>query len=113
MEKGLTASLPGPASQTAKLPLLVELSLIVSQILVLVVACTTAILSIIARADVLTIFFRTAVAILSVGIPAFLLNWLMGRFFVEATVSDWQDTISKKEAAAALENQSAEVETIA
>jgi hypothetical protein len=111
MEKGLTVSLPGPASPTTRLPLIIEISLTVSQIFVLIVACTTAILSIIARADILTIFIRTAAAILFVGMPVFLLNWLLGRYFVEATISDWQDSISKKEAAVALEKQSKELET--
>lgn len=113
MEKEFKVSLPGPASQTARLPMLVEISLTVSQILILVVACITAFLSIIARADILTIFLRTAVAILSVGLPVFFLNWLIGRYFVEATIIDWQEIISKKEAAAALEKQSVELETSA
>jgi hypothetical protein len=101
MEKSMTVSLPGPASHTARLPLLVEISLTVTQILVVVVAGATAILSIIAQADLLTIFIRTVTAILGIGIPAFLLNWLMGRFFVEATVNDWMNSIQRNEAAAA------------
>lgn len=111
MEKNITVSLPGPASHTSRLPLLVEISLTITQILILVVACVTAILSIFAGADVLTIFFRTAVAILGIGIPAFMLNWLMGRYFVEATIEDWKNSILKKETAVTQGNQSGELET--
>jgi hypothetical protein len=108
---GMAVSLPGPTSRTARLPLLVEISLTVSQILVFVAAGTTAVLSILAGADVLNIFVRTGVAILGIGIPAFLLNWLIGRYFVEATVTDWVNSIPKKEFNEPSESKTHEVES--
>jgi ABC-type microcin C transport system permease subunit YejB len=110
MDKSISVTLPGPSSRTARLPLLVEISLTVTQILVFVVAVTTAVLSIIARAEILTIFLRTAVAILAVGIPAFLLNWMLGRFFVDTTVEEWKNAIPKKESKVTPETQTENLE---
>lgn len=103
--------MPGPASQTARLPLLVEICLTVTQVLIIVTAGATAILSIIARADVLTIILRTAAAILGVGIPAIFLNWMIGRYFVLATVEDWKNAIPKPEEDDELTDEPGDLET--
>ena len=110
MGKSISVTLPGPTSQKSRLPLLVEISLTATPVFIIVVASVTAILSIIAGADVLTIIVRTAAAILGIGIPAFLLNWLVGRYFVEATIDEWMNLISKDVTAAPSENQSGELE---
>ncbi|HEX7557117.1 MAG TPA: hypothetical protein VF338_10870 [Leptolinea sp.] len=84
----ITTILPVSAGHMTRLPLLVEISLIVTQILIVVVAVITAVLSIMAHADTLTVILRTAIAIVGIGLPAYVLNYLFGRFFVEATLDD-------------------------
>jgi hypothetical protein len=86
MGKELNPMLPGPASNTTRLPLLLDICLNISLIFVLLVAITTAILSILAKADVLTVILRTAIAILAVGLPVYVLNYLIGRYFIQATL---------------------------
>jgi ABC-type microcin C transport system permease subunit YejB len=110
MEKSIAVSLPGATSRTARLPLLIEISLTVTQILIFVIAITTAVLSILAHADMLTIFLRTAVAIVVIGIPAFLFNWLLGRYLINATVEEWTNAIPKPESAENPEVQSENLE---
>ena len=88
MSKDLSPSLPGPASRTSRLPLLLDVCLNVTQILILVVAVLTAVLSILARADILTVILRTAVAIIAIGLPGFLLNFLLGKYYVQAPLDD-------------------------
>jgi hypothetical protein len=111
MDNPLNVSMPGPASQSTRLPLLVEVSLTATQILVLVVAALTAILSILARADVITIFVRTAAAILGIGIPALFLNWMLGKYFLQATVEDWKNSIPQKNKSDEIQNVSENLET--
>lgn len=85
---GLDPMLPGPASRTTRLPLLLDVFMNVTQILILLVAIATAVISILNHAGPLTVIIRTAVAILAVGLPAFLLNYLVGRFYIQATVKE-------------------------
>ncbi len=84
--------LPGPASRTTRLPLILDVILNISQLFVLLVAIVTAVLSVMARADIVTVVIRTAVAILAVGLPAFLLNYLIGKYYVQATLEELSAT---------------------
>ncbi len=90
-----TRGLPGPASHATRLPLLVDICLNISQIFVLVVAIITAVASILARVDVLTVVLRTGVAIVCVGIPVFVLNYLFGHYFVQATYAELEQKLPK------------------
>jgi len=92
-DKVLIPNLPVPESNATRLPLLVDICLQVSQILILVVAIITAILSIVARVDTLTVILRTAIAILAVGIPLYVLNFLIGRYYVKATLEKMEQTL--------------------
>jgi hypothetical protein len=95
-ERELKPNLPIPASSTTRLPLLVDLCLTLSQIFVLLVAIVTAVLSIFARVDALTVILRTAVAILAVGIPVYVLNYLFGRYFVKATLAEMERALPQE-----------------
>jgi hypothetical protein len=104
MGNEMTPTLPGSASRSTRLPILVDICLSVSQIIIFLVAVTTAILSILANADFLTIILRTAVAIVCVGIPVYVLNYLFGRYYVEATVDSMEKAIRATEARRNLDN---------
>jgi hypothetical protein len=96
-DKVLISNLPVPESNSARLPLLVDICLQVSQIFVLVVAVATAIVSIMARAEILMVILRTAVALLAVGIPVYVLNFLIGRYYVKATLAKMEETLLEKQ----------------
>jgi hypothetical protein len=102
VDKLLIPNLPVPESNATRLPLLVDICLHVSQILTLLVAIITAIVSIMARADVLMVILRTATAILAVGIPVYVLNFLIGRYYVNATLEKMEQTL--------LENRQREIQ---
>ncbi len=63
MTMGKELNLPGPASNVTRLPLFLDICLNVSQIFILLVTIAAAVLSIQAKADVLTVIFRTAITI--------------------------------------------------
>ncbi len=111
--KEIMSTLPGPTSHATRLPLLVDISLTVSQIFILIVAIVTAVLSIFAHADTLTVILRTAVAIICVGLPVYVLNLLLGRFFVQATLNELGNARKEKENNENLEEHSGELEAIA
>lgn len=96
-DKVLIPNLPVPESNATRLPLLVDICLQVSQILVLVVAVVTAIVSIMARAEILMVILRTAVALLAVGIPVYVLNFLIGRYYVKATLAKMEEALLEKQ----------------
>lgn len=110
--KEITRGLPGPASQTSRLPLLVDLFLNISLIFVLLVAIITAVASVLARVDVVTVVFRTGIAILCVGIPVYVLNFLFGRYYVQATYAELEASLPKPEVSVD-ETEHGELETIA
>ncbi len=97
VDKMLIPNLPVPESNASRLPLLVEVLLHVSQIFILVVAVATAVVSIMANADILTVILRTAVAILAVGFPVYVLNFLVGRYYVKATLEKMEQTLLEME----------------
>lgn len=96
MDKELSLNLPGPSSQSARIPLLVEITFTASQVVIVLVTLATAIVSFFAKADVLTITFRTIVALIAVGIPVLLLNWMLGKYFINATVEEWKSALDEK-----------------
>jgi hydrogenase-4 membrane subunit HyfE len=114
MDKELSLTLPGPSSQSTRIPLLVEMTFNASQVVIVVVTLATAILSFFAKADVITITFRTIVALIAVGIPVVLLNWMLGRYFINATVEEWKSALNeKKEKASESDVDSGELEASA
>ena len=90
--KSMTPSLIGLANRATRLPLLIDICLTISQIVVLVVAVVTAVLSILAGVDALTVVLRTAAAMLCVGLPLYVLNYLFGRFYVKAALEEMGKT---------------------
>lgn len=111
-EKELSANLPGLASRATRLPLLVDTCLTVSQIIVILVAVITAVLSILASVDVLTVILRTAVAMIGVGLPLYALNYLLGRYYIAATVDEMEKSLEKSRTSESEENDSpGELET--
>lgn len=112
MGNDLSHTLPGPTSHTSRLPLLVDICLTVSQIVILLVAAATAILSILANVDFLTIILRTGVAIVCIGLPVYVLNYLVGHYYVEATLADLKRAFPESKPKSDLENvQQSELET--
>ncbi len=97
VDKDIISNLPGPASSANRLPLLVDIFMNLSQIFVLVVAIITAVLSVLANVEPLIVILRTAVAILAVGIPIYVLNFLLGRYFVKATLEEMIEKLPEKD----------------
>lgn len=116
---GQNPMLPGPASRTTRLPLVLDIVMNISQIFVLIVAIVTAIVSIMTKVDAITVIMRTAVAILAVGLPVFLLNYLIGKFYIQATLEEMkaviegasQDVRQKSEESGAGDTQTGEMDT--
>ncbi len=108
----ISRGLPGPTSNATRLPLLVDICLNISQIFVLLVAIVTAVASILAKVDVLTVVLRTGVAIISVGIPVFVLNYLLGHYFVQATFAELEQKLPKSETPLD-ESEHGDLETVA
>lgn len=92
-DKALIPNLPVPESNSSRLPLLVDICIHVSQIIILLVAVATAVISILSQAELAMVILRTAVAILAVGFPLYVLNFLLGRYFVKATLERMESTL--------------------
>jgi hypothetical protein len=92
-DKFVIPNLPVPESNATRLPLLIDICIHISQILVLVVALVTAVVSILSQAEVLMVILRTAIAIIAVGFPLYVLNFLLGRYFVKATLDRMENTL--------------------
>lgn len=73
---------------TTGIPLMSEISLTVVKLIVTVVAVLTAIFSIMAKATLLDVLFRTCVAIIVFGVLGWLFNWFLGKFLVEAKLAE-------------------------
>jgi hypothetical protein len=92
-DKILTPNLPVPESNATRLPLIVDVCIHVSQILILVVAMITAVVSILSQAEIPMVILRTAIAILAVGFPLYVFNFLLGRYYVKATLEKMESTL--------------------
>jgi hypothetical protein len=88
-------AVPRPAS-TVQIPLLLEVSLIVTGIVVALSAGGAAIAALLARAPMLVILFRTGITILVVGLFGFLINWLVGRYLIRTTLEKFSEELTAR-----------------
>jgi hypothetical protein len=85
-------------SSTVQIPLLSEIVLTITSILVALVGAIVAITSILAQAPVLIVLLRTGVSILVVGLLGYFINWTFGKYLIHSTVEQFMEVIEKKEA---------------
>lgn len=83
-------------SSTVQIPLLSEIILTITSILVALMGAIVAIASIVAQAPVLIILLRTGVSILVVGVLGYFVNWLFGKYLIHSTVEQFMEVIEKK-----------------
>lgn len=88
-------AVPRPAS-TVQIPLLLEASLTVTGIVVALSAGVAAISSMLARAPMMVVLFRTAITVLIVGLLGFLINWLIGKFLIKATLEKLSEELASR-----------------
>ncbi|NPV84679.1 MAG: hypothetical protein HPY45_01545 [Anaerolineae bacterium] len=81
----------------SKVAWLQEVAFTVTKLLIVVVTCLVAILSILARAQWYDILIRTAVTILSLGFLGWLINWFLGRYLVEAKLMELEEEKMREE----------------
>jgi uncharacterized membrane protein (UPF0182 family) len=92
-------TVPKTAS-TVQIPLLMEVSLSVTGIVVALSAGAAALSSIFARAPMMVVLFRTAITVLVVGLIGFLINWLIGKFLIKATLEKFSEELVSRSAEA-------------
>ncbi len=88
-------AVPRPAS-TVQIPLLMEVSLIVTGIVIALSAGGAAIASLLARAPMLVVLFRTGITILVVGLFGFFINWLIGRSLIRTTLEKFSEELAAR-----------------
>ena len=79
-----------------RVPLLLDVSLSISQTAIIVLGCAVALVSLFAKADLVMIALRSGAAMLSVGLLMWLFNWFLSRNSLEIAR---QELLSEMEAA--------------
>jgi len=87
-------SVPGFTSGNGRLPILAEVSMTVARVLTILVTGIVTVLSIFAKASVLAIILRAGVSLLVLGTLTFLINWLVSRYLIQATLEEWKEAFS-------------------
>jgi uncharacterized membrane protein (DUF106 family) len=100
---------------SSKIPWLQEVTLTGTKILVLVVTLVVITLSIVAKVAWWVIILRAGVSILVLGILGYLLNWILGKYLVEAKLVELKAKVAAEEAAEAerLAREQAEMDALA
>ncbi len=80
-----------PKSPAPRLPLLIEVSLSLAKALVFLVATLTGVVSLLAGATLQIAALRSGVAILGLGWLLWLLNWMISRNSLIATLAEIQE----------------------
>lgn len=86
-------TIPDVASNV-RIPLLSEVSMTITAVIVTVSAGAAAIAALLAKAPVLVILVRTGVTILVVGLLGFVLNWLIAKYLVASTVEKFGEEMA-------------------
>jgi len=90
----------------SKVAWLQEVAFAVTRLLIVVVTCLVAVLSILARAQWYDILIRIAVTILSLGFLGWLINWFLGRYLVEVKLMELEEEKMKEQQEAQTDEES-------
>ncbi|HPH96556.1 MAG TPA: hypothetical protein PKW33_14595 [Anaerolineaceae bacterium] len=72
-----------------------EIAFLLSQLFIILVGFTAALLAIFAKVDIFNVVMRTAVALLSAGAIAWVINWLLGQFILEKILAEEKEKLEK------------------
>lgn len=99
---------------SSKVAWLQEVGFTVTKILVLVVTLLVITLSIVAKVEWWIIILRAGVCVLLLGFLGYLLNWLLGKYLVEAKLAELKEKkeIEDAEEAERLSREQAEMEAL-
>lgn len=95
------------ADLTRRLPKEMEIAFLLSQLFVIFVGFTAALLAIFANVDIFNVVMRTAVALLGAGAIAWVTNWLFGQFMIEKLLADEKEKKEKEAEARRKEKEEA------
>jgi hypothetical protein len=73
-------------AKKSQIPPMLEVSLILTKIILLLTGALSVVLSLLAKATWIMVFTRLVVTLLVVGLVGWLLNWLISKFLIEATL---------------------------
>lgn len=79
-----------------KIPIFLEFSLTMTKIVILAATIFVAAASIIIKVSWLDVLIRTGITIFVLGIIGFLLNWFLGKHFIDATLVELKELEQKK-----------------
>jgi len=101
--------------ESSKIPWLQEIFFTGTKIFILVLTLIVITLSIVAKVTWWVIILRAGVTILVIGFLAYLLNWILGRYLVDAKLAELKEKNAVDEAAQAerLAREQAEMDAIA
>jgi hypothetical protein len=85
---------------SARVPLLIDLSLLISRLVVVTVAALVITVSLLSGATIRDAAARGAVALAGIGLLAFILNWLLARSALDAAVIDLREEYERLHAEA-------------
>jgi hypothetical protein len=81
-------------ASTVHIPLISEVCLTVTGIVIALSAGGAAIASLLAQAPVQVVLVRTGVTILVVGLLGYLINWLIGKYLIIATLEKFSEEMA-------------------
>ncbi|MHC1782801.1 MAG: hypothetical protein AB9891_08610 [Anaerolineaceae bacterium] len=81
-------------ASTVHIPLLSEVCLTVTGIVIALSAGGAAIASLLAQAPIRVVLLRTGVTILVVGLLGYLVNWLIGKYLINATLDKFAEELA-------------------
>lgn len=81
-------------SSGVHIPLLSEVCLTITSIVIVLSAGGVALAAVLAKAPVMVILMRAAVTILVVGLIGYFINWLIGRYLINATVEKFREQMA-------------------
>lgn len=96
----------------SKVAWLQEVAFTFTKLLIVIVTCLVAILSVLARAQWYDILIRTAVTILSLGFLGWLINWFLGRYLVEVKLMELEEEKMREEQAAQTAEESQQTDAM-
>lgn len=88
-------TIPAVAS-SVQIPLLSEVSLTVTGIIIAISAGGAAIAAVLARAPMMIVLFRTGITILVVGLLGYLINWLIGKYLIKSTLEKFSEELESR-----------------
>jgi hypothetical protein len=97
-KKGLFRKKKRPERQTVALPNLIDFSLSAAQLAVLLVGLATVLISIGSRASIWTVALRGGVAMVSLGLLLWLVNWMLSKGSLELARQELLEELEKQKA---------------